>query len=78
VKASTELKGHTAEVSGVRWDPTHPEHLASCSASMGAGECYSLALQEENGCGIGLRWLTGRLWDTGAGLSEGSDGECSC
>lgn len=27
---STELKGHTAPVSAVAWDPTHSDKLASC------------------------------------------------
>ncbi|KAM0753033.1 WD40 repeat-like protein [Meredithblackwellia eburnea MCA 4105] len=30
-----EIKGHTGEVSTIRWDPTHPEHLVSCSAATG-------------------------------------------
>lgn len=30
-KTSTEMRGHSGEASIVRWDPTHPEHLASCS-----------------------------------------------
>lgn len=34
-----ELKGHLAEVSSIRWDPTHPERLVCCSAATGAGEC---------------------------------------
>lgn len=45
-KTSTEMKGHTAEVSGVRWDPTHPEHLASCSAATGAGKSFVQLVEE--------------------------------
>ncbi|GAA5913094.1 hypothetical protein JCM5296_002067 [Sporobolomyces johnsonii] len=32
-RTSTECRGHTGEVSSLRWNPTHPERLASCSAS---------------------------------------------
>ncbi|GAA5979031.1 hypothetical protein JCM11641_004949 [Rhodosporidiobolus odoratus] len=32
-RTSTECRGHTGEVSCVRWSPAHPERLASCSAS---------------------------------------------
>ncbi|CAH7683063.1 WD40-repeat-containing domain protein [Phakopsora pachyrhizi] len=28
-KASAELKGHTSRINQLRWDPTHPERLAS-------------------------------------------------
>lgn len=31
IRMSTELKGHTAPVSAVAWDPTHSDMLASCS-----------------------------------------------
>ncbi|KAI5800083.1 WD domain-containing protein [Geopyxis carbonaria] len=32
LRNSTELKGHTAPVAAVVWDPTHSDRLASCSA----------------------------------------------
>ncbi|GAA5936415.1 hypothetical protein JCM10213_000313 [Rhodosporidiobolus nylandii] len=32
-RTSTECRGHTGEVSCVRWSPAHPERLASASAS---------------------------------------------
>ncbi|GAA6009138.1 hypothetical protein JCM10207_004279 [Rhodosporidiobolus poonsookiae] len=32
-RSSTECRGHSGEVSCVRWNPTHPERLATCSAS---------------------------------------------
>ncbi|GAA6034595.1 hypothetical protein JCM8097_005414 [Rhodosporidiobolus ruineniae] len=32
-RTSTECRGHSGEVSCVRWNPAHPERLASCSAS---------------------------------------------
>ncbi|KAF8252285.1 WD40 repeat-like protein [Wilcoxina mikolae CBS 423.85] len=34
IRMSTELKGHTAPVSAVAWDPTHSDILASCSIDM--------------------------------------------
>lgn len=44
-KSGTEIKGMTSEVTGVKWDPTHPEHLASCSAASSAasGSEYPVA-----------------------------------
>ncbi|KAL8293647.1 hypothetical protein RQP46_000348 [Phenoliferia psychrophenolica] len=36
--SSLEMKGHASEVSAVRWDPTHPEHLVSCSAATGTAK----------------------------------------
>ncbi|ORY63827.1 WD40-repeat-containing domain protein [Leucosporidium creatinivorum] len=39
-RSSVEYKGHTAEVSQVRWNPTHPERLASCSASAADKNLY--------------------------------------
>lgn len=29
------MKGHTGEVTKIKWNPTHPEHLATCSGTMG-------------------------------------------
>ena len=34
VRMSTELKGHTAPVAAVTWDPTHSDILATCSIDM--------------------------------------------
>ncbi|GAA6057864.1 hypothetical protein JCM3770_002728 [Rhodotorula araucariae] len=33
VRSSTECRGHTGDISCVRWNPVHPERLASVSAS---------------------------------------------
>jgi THO complex subunit 3 len=30
------MKGHTGDVSYIKWDPTHPERLVSCSATAGS------------------------------------------
>lgn len=35
-RTSSEMKGHTGDVSYIKWDPTHPERLVSCSATAGS------------------------------------------
>lgn len=34
-KTNIEMKGQTGEVTTIKWNPTHPEHLATCSGTMG-------------------------------------------
>ncbi|KAI5481735.1 hypothetical protein MNV49_000012 [Pseudohyphozyma bogoriensis] len=64
---SMELKGHQSEVSRIRWDPTHPERLVTCSASINANrdtgvyfwdvrQAKATAVVETDGENINMVW----------------------
>ncbi|CEQ42263.1 SPOSA6832_04044 [Sporobolomyces salmonicolor] len=52
-RTSTECRGHTGEVSSLRWNPTHPERLASCSASEGSKPTSTIETYGDN---INMAW----------------------
>jgi len=61
IRMSTELKGHTAAVSALAWDPTHSDKLASCSID-GTVRFWDyrikqmLAIVNTGGEGIAIAW----------------------
>jgi len=51
-RTSSQMMGHSAEVSSIRWDPTHSEHLASCSAATGSSKSQ-VKIASSGGCRTG-------------------------
>ncbi|GJN91286.1 hypothetical protein Rhopal_004305-T1 [Rhodotorula paludigena] len=53
VRSGTEYRGHMGEISVVRWNPTHPERLATVSSAEGS---KPTSVIETNGMNITMTW----------------------